>query len=103
MQKTMSEDRRIQLRNAVLTRIEGAAECVGITPSAFIAIAVDEYLRARPDLVAHAPNTVSLTPEDVVGPDGYTRAQRNSLFTKPAKPVDTDTLVQHINEVWGED
>jgi hypothetical protein len=65
----MNDDRRIQLRASVYLRITNAADALGITGAALVAVAVDEYLRARPDLTTQpcpvivAPNIVTPEPE----------------------------------------
>lgn len=100
MEVIMSDDRRVQLKLSVFSRVELAADMIGVSPAALVAVAVDEYLRSRPDLMGGStttPNTVSPTPAPVEKTDQEIADEWEVAQVKPA-PVNKD--LQNIVDEW---
>ena len=56
MEKEPPAPTRVQIRPDVAMRAGLAAHAIGVSVAAFISVAIDEYLRNRPDLYSRAHN-----------------------------------------------
>ena len=86
----MSDDKRLHVKAVISNKLDRVADYIGVTPTALVAVMLDEYVRARPD-IASMLNSVKPTS---VAP------KRETTSTSSIVP---DSVAQRVLADWGEE
>ena len=82
----MSDDKRLHVKAVISNKLDRVADYIGVTPTALVAVMLDEYVRARPD-IASMLNSVKAT----------------SVAPKRGAMPDPDSIARRIEEDFGYD
>ena len=74
----MSDDKRLHVKAVISNKLDRVADYIGVTPTALIAVMLDEYVRARPDIASmlNSVKPTSVAPKRGTAPDPDSIARR---------------------------
>ena len=99
----MAEDKRMHVKAAISHKLDLVADYIGITSPALIAVMLDEYVRARPDILAklNEVKPTSVAAKEKV--EEIPEWQRMGIDPPPARYHVPDEARRQVLADWGED